>query len=178
MDTINQTLGGALIIVLFLLIGLTIVGCMVCWNRSHREQCSSGDSGNIRNGDACIYEKNNQRASYNRSSNAYINNIGNNIYIYNYFAIDQRKIPFSYLIRHIFRSFFFCSVLFFPIFSFIDHHSKRSTIPTAHRLGCRKWFHCSKSSKLMWPWRFQRHKHANYEPTSIPSTVSNCILIK
>lgn len=59
---------GVFVIILFLLIGLIVMGCMLYWNWSHRKQRHAEDGDNISNGNACIYEKNNQRA-YNRSSN-------------------------------------------------------------------------------------------------------------
>lgn len=58
---------GVFVIISFLLIGLIVMGCMLYWNWSHRKQRNAEDSDNISNGNACIYEKNHQRA-YNRSS--------------------------------------------------------------------------------------------------------------
>lgn len=64
----NNNAGGVIIILLFLLIGLVVMGCyLIYWNWSHRKEQSADDSENISNGNACIYEKTNQRP-YNRSS--------------------------------------------------------------------------------------------------------------
>lgn len=59
---------GAFVIMSFLLFGLIVMGCMLYWNWSHRKQRLADSDGNISNGNACIYEKNNPR-TYNRSSN-------------------------------------------------------------------------------------------------------------
>ena len=59
---------GVFVIILFLVIGLIVMGCMLYWNWSHRKQRRAEAADIIANGNACIYEKNNQRA-YNRTSN-------------------------------------------------------------------------------------------------------------
>lgn len=59
---------GFFVIISFFLIALIVMGCMLYWNWTHRKQNSADVGDNITNGNACIYEKNNQRA-YNRSSN-------------------------------------------------------------------------------------------------------------
>jgi len=63
---------GVFVIILFLLIGLVVMGCMLYWNWSHRKQRHAEDSDNISSGNACIYEKNNQRPTYNRSTSLII----------------------------------------------------------------------------------------------------------
>lgn len=60
---------GVFVIILFLLIGLFVMGCMLYMNWIHRKQRSVNAANNfINNGNACIFKKTNPRA-YNRSSN-------------------------------------------------------------------------------------------------------------
>lgn len=68
--TENAAPVGVFVIILFLLIGLIVMGCMLYMNWSQRKQRSSNITDNfISNGNACIYEKTNPRPTYNRSSN-------------------------------------------------------------------------------------------------------------
>lgn len=61
---------GVFVIILFLLIGLIVMGCMLYWNWSHRKQTAAEGREAFGSGNACIYEKTNPRA-YNRSSMDY-----------------------------------------------------------------------------------------------------------
>lgn len=61
---------GVFVIILFLLIGLIVMGCMLYMNWIHHKQRSIIEANNfISSGNACIYEKTNPRPTYNRSSN-------------------------------------------------------------------------------------------------------------
>lgn len=71
MDSDSVTPNGVFVIILFLVIGLIVMGCMFYVNWIHRKQrfvnTTIDDEVNNKT-NACIYEKNN-RSTYNRSSN-------------------------------------------------------------------------------------------------------------
>lgn len=68
-DNLKAASVGVFVIILFLLIGLIVMGCMLYMNWIHRKKrAANAPDDFINNGNACIYEKPNPR-TYNRSSN-------------------------------------------------------------------------------------------------------------